>query len=80
MPSKTVNSNSTIELFDKILENNPNEGNLYLVCDNARYFKSYLIQDTIKNWASDNFHIKFRNLIDKKIVASGFQLNYFGNK
>ena len=143
LPSERVNSDSTILLFDKILENNDNKGDLYLISDNATYYKSYLIQDTlklekykriqmiflpayspnlnpieklwkifkkdvlsnkfyktfkeftaavddffenkakilkdkIKNWANDNFHIKFRNLVDKVIKNEGFKFNYFG--
>ena len=144
LPSETINSDSTILLFDKILENNDNKGIIYIISDNARYFKSYLIQDTlklekykrlqliflpayspnlnpieklwkifkkevlsnkfyetfqefkeaiddffenkvkilkerIKNWANDNFHIKFRNLIDRIIENKGFKFNHFGN-
>lgn len=47
--SKTVNSDSTIELFDTLLENNnTTEGNLYCFSDNARYYKSKLIQEVLK--------------------------------
>ena len=49
MPSDTVNSNSTIELFDQMLDRyDKTEGNLYCISDNARYYKSHLIQDTLK--------------------------------
>jgi len=48
-PSQTVNSDSTLELFDAILEKyDDTDGNLYLFSDNARYYKSYIIQDALK--------------------------------
>jgi len=49
MPSKSVNSDSTIELFDKMLETYDDiNGDLYCISDNARYYKSYVIQDALK--------------------------------
>jgi len=47
--SQTVNSDSTLELFDAIIEKyDDTDGNLYLFADNARYYKSYMIQDALK--------------------------------
>jgi transposase len=47
--SKTVNSDSTLELFDAMLESNKDStGVLYCFSDNARYYKSYLIQESLK--------------------------------
>lgn len=46
--SKTINSDSTLELFDAIIEaNNTTEGALYCLSDNARYYKSYIIQEAL---------------------------------
>lgn len=46
--SKRVNSDSTLELFDSILENySDTKGNLYLFSDNARYYKSKIIQEAL---------------------------------
>ena len=48
-PSETINTDSTLKLFDIILENySDTEGNLYLFSDNARYYKSILLQDALK--------------------------------
>lgn len=47
--SKSVNSDSTLELFDTILENySESNGNLYLFSDNARYYKSKMIQEALE--------------------------------
>jgi transposase len=49
-PSETINSDSTLELFDTIIENySHKEGNLYLFSDNARYYKSKMIQEALKS-------------------------------
>jgi len=49
LPSKRVNSQSTIELIDKILEaNNKTTGTIYLFSDNARYYKSILLRETLE--------------------------------
>ena len=48
-PSDTINTNSTLKLFDIILENyNNTEGNIYLFSDNARYYKSLILQEALK--------------------------------
>ncbi len=49
MSSKTVNSDSTIALFNAMLEaNSKTDGILYCISDNARYYKSKYIQETLK--------------------------------
>jgi transposase len=51
----TVNAQSTIALYEKLLENNPGK-KLVLICDNARYYRSRLLQEwlegqpLIKQW------------------------------
>lgn len=48
-PSQTINSDSTLELFDTIIENYRNtKGNLYLFSDNAKYYKSKMIQEALQ--------------------------------
>lgn len=48
-PSQTVNTDSTLKLFDTIVENySDTEGNIYLFSDNARYYKSLMLQDALK--------------------------------
>lgn len=47
--SDTVNSDSTLVLFDVMLEaNNMTKGILYCISDNARYYKSLMIQEALK--------------------------------
>jgi len=47
--SDTVNTQSTLELFDTIVENyGDNSGNLYCISDNARYYKSKILQKALK--------------------------------
>jgi transposase len=47
-PSKTINSDSTLELFDTVIEHySDNEANLYFFSDNARYYKSKMIQEAL---------------------------------
>lgn len=48
LQSERINSISTIELFDKILaENDKTNGKIYLFSDNARYYKSILVRETL---------------------------------
>jgi len=48
-PSETINTDSTLNLFDIIIENySDTEGNLYLFSDNARYYKSLMLQEALK--------------------------------
>jgi transposase len=46
--SNWINAQSTIELFNKIEKEQPN-GRIYLVLDNARYYRSQLIQDFVRD-------------------------------
>ncbi len=46
---KTVNSETTIELFDKIQEKYFDLEKVYLICDNARYYKSKMISEYLDN-------------------------------
>jgi len=49
LQSDTVNSDSTLMLLDTMLEaNSETEGILYCISDNARYYKSHIIQDALK--------------------------------
>ena len=49
LSSDSVNSDSTLALFDLMLETNSmTKGILYCISDNARYYKSYVIQDALK--------------------------------
>jgi transposase len=48
-PSETINTDSTLKLFDTIIENySDTEGNLYLFSDNATYYKSLILQNALK--------------------------------
>lgn len=48
-PSETVNSESTLKLFDTILANySDTDGNIYLFADNARYYKSTMLQEALQ--------------------------------
>jgi transposase len=47
--TQTINSSSTLKLFDAILKTNSNtDGDLYCFSDNARYYKSNIIQEALK--------------------------------
>jgi transposase len=49
LTSDTINSDSTLALFDIMLESNKmTKGLLYCISDNARYYKSYIIQEALK--------------------------------
>lgn len=43
----TVNAQSTIALFDKIIAHQP-KGNIHIIADNARYYRSKLVSEYIK--------------------------------
>jgi transposase len=53
--AQTVNAQNTITLYEKLLENNPGK-KLVLICDNAPYYRSSLLQEwlerqpLIKQW------------------------------
>ena len=49
LSSDTVNSDSTLALFELMLESNSmTKGLLYCISDNARYYKSHIIQEALK--------------------------------
>ena len=45
--AQTVNAQSSITLYEKLLENNPGK-KLVLICDNATYYRSQLLQQWLK--------------------------------
>jgi hypothetical protein len=45
--AQTVNAQSTIALYEKLLENNPGK-KLVLICDNATYYRSQLLQQWLE--------------------------------
>ena len=47
LSSETINSDSTLKLFDTLLKTYTT-GTLYLFADNARYYKSQLLQEALK--------------------------------
>jgi len=47
---ETVNAQSTIKLFEKILEANPNKDKIYVFSDNAAYYRSKIL----KEWELNN--------------------------
>lgn len=44
---KAVNAQSTIKLFKKILKRHKNDDKVYIVCDNAAYYRSRLVKDFV---------------------------------
>ena len=46
---KTINSDTTIKLFDEIIEKNYDKNKIYLILDNAPYYKNKKITEYIKN-------------------------------
>jgi transposase len=46
--AQTINAQSTITLYEKLLEKNPGK-KLVLICDNARYYRSHLLQEWLKD-------------------------------
>ncbi len=47
MEAETVNAQSTVTLYEKLLEKNPGK-KLVLICDNARYYRSQFLQQWLK--------------------------------
>lgn len=45
---ESVNAQSTIKLFEKILKNHESDDKIYIVCDNAGYYRSNLVSEFIK--------------------------------
>lgn len=52
--SKSVNAQSTIELYQKLLEKHPKTPRIYVISDNAKYYKNKELQE----WLSTNTRIK----------------------
>ena len=85
--AQTVNAQSTIALYEKLLENNPGK-KLVLICDNARYYRSRLLQEwlegqpLIKQWFlptySPNLNIIERlwRFMKKQAIGLSFQPTY----
>ncbi len=44
-----INAQTTISLFKKLLTANKSADTIYVICDNARYYKSKLVQNYIKD-------------------------------
>jgi transposase len=47
LEAQTINAQSTIALYEKLLENNPGK-KLVLICDNASYYHSQVLQEWLK--------------------------------
>ena len=45
----TINADSTIGLLQQLELQNPLSNHIYVICDNARYYRSRLVQDYIKD-------------------------------
>lgn len=45
----TINAQSTIELLKQIERKNSTANVIYIICDNARYYKAIIIQEYLKN-------------------------------
>ncbi|MGZ8172277.1 MULTISPECIES: IS630 family transposase [Methylobacter] len=45
----TINAQSTVLLFKQIEEQNPEAGRIHIICDNARYYRSKLVQEYLLN-------------------------------
>lgn len=46
---KSINAENTWELYQKIEAQNPEAQNIYIICDNARYYKNKLLTERLKN-------------------------------
>ena len=49
LPSESVNAQSTIELLERILDKNPDKKVIYTISDNARYYRSRVLQEWLEN-------------------------------
>lgn len=47
--SQTVNAQSTWELYQKIEQAHPDKNKIYVITDNARYYKNKTLQEKLKN-------------------------------
>ena len=89
--AESVNAQNTITLYEKLLEKNPGK-KLILICDNARYYHSQLLQDwlqdqpLIKQWFlptySPNLNIIERlwRFMKKQAIGLSFHPSYKGFK
>jgi transposase len=89
--AESINAQSTIGLYEKLLEKNPGK-KLILICDNARYYHSQLLQDwlegqpLIKQWFlptySPNLNIIERlwRFMKKQAIGLSFHPTYKGFK
>ena len=58
--SQSINSDSTLELFDTIIKKYGNKkGTIYLICDNAKYYKSKIIQEALQKEEYSHIEIIF---------------------
>jgi transposase len=85
--AQTINAQSTITLYEKLLEKNPGK-KLVLICDNAGYYRSQLLKDwlqeqpLIKQWFlptySPNLNIIERlwRFMKKQAIGLSFQPTY----
>jgi transposase len=46
--SERINSQSTIKLYEKIIQANPEKEKIYIVRDNAMYYKSAIVKDFLE--------------------------------
>lgn len=46
--SPTINMQSTIELYKELELRNPNKTKIYVICDNARYYKNKILEEWLK--------------------------------
>lgn len=46
---KTINAQSTIELFKEVEEKNKNMDNIYIIVDNARYYKNKILTEHLQS-------------------------------
>ena len=44
----TINTDSTIDLFSKIAAKHPDAKTIYIIVDNARYYRSHLLKQHVK--------------------------------
>jgi transposase len=47
--SKSVDAESTLTLYKKLEALHPEAKNIYVICDNARYYKNKLLNESLKN-------------------------------
>ena len=45
----SINAQSTIALIEELEQKNPEANTVYVICDNARYYRSKLVKEYLKN-------------------------------